>query len=628
MFRILAQNSVKQGQRASSKALQHNHTTQPARLFNTSTSANALQEAAPEYYKKPYHGGNPGFNKPQRKYDSRRRVNRFQNNYIPAIPEDSPFKAELQAFEECIAHNASYDLASGALVGGSSEFWNAVYAVMPLYKSLVAKGGLDKYRSAQLVALLRNGLRVYRMEVSHFDKNFDFDSDTPIRNIHDFLMSSIREVTNDLLDGKFMLTSSGLCHLFKAYKDLGLIEEASYVWKTGKSTPHLSGLFAAETVLGAVFPFLIESGDFDFDELLQMYNEIRNSKKEDQHIHNELQVGMIRACLVKGYNDSAVAILRELSTSIYNDAQLRGQTPPTSSISYITVGHLSFIGFCKNLSTADMFFESAIKNEMPYPTPLQLNFVRKYLSNVWEVSKDYARVRAIWLRTWQNYEEKNVSNSSISSSLNAAFLSIFFEKYSAFSPEAFAELKKLIVDYNSVRPVDEPFLNILMSKSGQWGSLDVLNVIEEAFEHFNVRKTNVSMRCYLKNCGHVDVPNVMILRCWRELIAWNETHKYSFIAHADWTALRDATVNSPLVSKKVNGSQRADLYFKLWKLYSPYFNRLENFKTYVDKDVSLNPNYMRIFQNMKDVDTSDIPAPMLYSIKRNPAIERYIGYTY
>lgn len=548
------------------------------------------------------------------------------NGYDHRLTHHS-YAQQLAAFDECLAQNSTYDLATGRISGGVSRFWFAVKKIIPIYRSLVFSGQLNEKRMAEFVSLLRNGLRIHRLELSKLKKNLDKDSNNPIKNIHYLLTCAIREVSYNLLDGLVSLNSHGLTHLFKAYKDLGFTYEAVHIWETGKRIDKLNHLFTSEPVLGSIFPFLVESGDFDFNEIWGMYSKIRQSKGHGEKLHNELQVGMIRVCLFKNRTNDALAIFKQLTSDVYASFDGKGIEPPINVKSYMTMAHLSFIGFCKDIDTADYFFNDAVNESMPYLTPLQLNFIKKYLYNTWEMTHDYSKAKKIWLITWNHYELKRTSNSSVSSSLNDAFLTIFFKKYPTFSPESFNELKSIINEYGSIRLIDEPFINVLLSKSTSWHNSEVFEYILNTANSNQFSKTNVFYRCCLKACGSVDIDSMSILSLFRQLLSNNASNGMKLIAHADWVALRDATINSPYLQNFSSMNDRIDLYFKLWKICSCSFISLENFKSYILKDIKLNFNYSRIFQQMANIK-SDLEVPEINYFVTNKSIENYVSQGY
>lgn len=652
MLRSITSSSIKQGQRYSAKAFQHQQASGPHQSQRFFTNFVEQQQ--------------PGLALPQQQQatlyaadgQSARMFSTIQSpsailgaagtaatTGAPAAPAgpESPGKAAapggstagnaaterlLKIFDQCLKENSTYDLATGRISGGVDKFWDAVRQIIPIYRELAYAGVLKEKRMAEFVSLLRNGLRIHRLELSKMKKNLDKDANNPIKDIHHLLTCAIREVSYNLLDGLVVMNSHGLTHLFKAYKDLGFTYEAVHIWETGKNNPGLHKLFTSEPVLGSIFPFLVESGDFDFEEVWDMYSQIKASKAPNEKLHNELQVGMIRVCLFKERTNYALQIFKQLTEDVYSTFNSKGVEPPINVKSYMTMAHLSFIGFCKDIDTADYFFKDAVSESMPYLTPLQLNFIKKYLANTWQITHDYKRVKRIWLVTWKHYESRHTSNSSVSSSLNDSFLSIFFSKYRHFSPAAFGELQTLVADYSKIRPVDEPFINVLLSKSTSWHNSETFQYILATANSHRFSKTNVFYRCCLKATGAVKIDPDSILSLFRQLLATNAASGMKYIAHADWVALRDATVNSSQLFSFENPGERIDLYFKLWKLCSPYFISLENFKNYIYKDIKLNYNYSRIYQQMPNIRSDDLHIPEIRYMRRNSAIENYIGYAY
>ncbi|VUG16413.1 DEBR0S1_16248g1_1 [Brettanomyces bruxellensis] len=652
MLRSITSSSIKQGQRYSAKAFQHQQASgphQPQRFFTNFVEQQQPGLALPQQQQAALY---PADGQSARMFSTIQSPSAIlgaagtaATTGAPAATAGpgSPAKAVapggstagnaatgrlLKIFDQCLKENSTYDLATGRISGGVDKFWDAVRQIIPIYRELAYAGVLKEKRMAEFVSLLRNGLRIHRLELSKMKKNLDKDANNPIKDIHHLLTCAIREVSYNLLDGLVVMNSHGLTHLFKAYKDLGFTYEAVHIWETGKNNPDLHKLFTSEPVLGSIFPFLVESGDFDFEEVWDMYSQIKASKAPNEKLHNELQVGMIRVCLFKERTNYALQIFKQLTEDVYSTFNSKGVEPPINVKSYMTMAHLSFIGFCKDIDTADYFFKDAVSESMPYLTPLQLNFIKKYLANTWQITHDYQRVKHIWLVTWKHYESRHTSNSSVSSSLNDSFLSIFFSKYRHFSPAAFGELQTLVADYSKIRPVDEPFINVLLSKSTSWHNSETFQYILATANSHQFSKTNVFYRCCLKATGAVKIDPDSILSLFRQLLATNAASGMKYIAHADWVALRDATVNSSQLFSFENPGERIDLYFKLWKLCSPYFISLENFKNYIYKDIKLNYNYSRIYQQMPNIRSDDLHIPEIRYMRRNSAIENYIGYAY
>ncbi|OWB85196.1 hypothetical protein B5S33_g3855 [[Candida] boidinii] len=704
MLRNVASTSLRQGQRVSTRVFQ-NHTTPQQRFLNTI----ALEQHTGDLNSVTTNNNRPSSNT-KKNYKNRRQFSFTNKNKEPApelqdknqffqsfnsntqnstvssststsggsdnihSSETSEYLILVSKFDNCLNANSRYDLSTGTVIGGSQQVWKAINQVMPIYRKLLEynlntnsnhlnntnkKNKLDAQRIGNLVSLLRNGLRIERLELSKLKQNIDKDSNNPIKKIHVLLASSIREIANDVIDCKIKINSYGLTNIFKGYKDLGFSFEAVNIWKIGKLKPELHDLFLSESVLGSIFPFLAETNEFKFEELNEMYKNIKEQKLSTANnsdsnntanfnhatsnysnvnpnallsssLHCELQVGMIRVCLANDKVNEALSIFKELSNDVYANFISKNLQPPMSVKSYMTTAHLSFIGFCKDVDTANVFFLDAINGEMPYPTPLQLNFIKKYISNTWEITNDIDKVKKIWIKTWQYYEFKRLGNNSISASLNDLFLSIFFQKHTNYSDESFNKLINIINEYCTIRRIDEPFINVLFSKSRNWNDLKVFNYIFNLSSSSDFVKTNVFYRCCLKACGSINSLDAdQILMLFKNLLLINASNGYRGIAHADWTALRDATISSPILLSTENcATSRIDLYYKLWKLCSPYLLSLDDFKNYIYKDIKLNYAYSKIFENIANIRTDDIQLPEIGSYSRNFSIDNYTGYSY
>lgn len=541
--------------------------------------------------------------------------------YVQELPKKNlPYYKQLMAFDDCLTHNSSFDISTGRIVGSSSQFWDSVRKIMPLYEDLMATGELTQHRMDEMISLLRNGLRVHRWELAKLHKNLDKDVHTPLQKVHGLLRASLLRVGKDIvaLDSPIRVSSRGLTNLFKAFKDIGMSDEAAQIWNEGKNNPQLYESFTAESVLGSVFSLLVDSQDFNFDEIWSIYSTIKKAKAPGENIHGELQISMIRACLVKGKTSQALSIFTEVTSNVVAEFNERGIKPPPRLRSYMTTAHLSFIGYCRDYETAIVFFRSALKGGLPYMTPLQMNFVKRFMLNTWKSTGDFSHVTEIWLQTWSYYETRHRSNSSISSALNDIYLDIFFANYPKFNEQSSNALKKILNGYNDIRQMDEPFFNCLLTKSMIWRNLDFFKSVVEAAEMYRFPKTNVFYRCCLKASGAVDLPVGETFNLFYKLLESDVDMGSRKITNADWFALRDATIRSHHVN-----SEKIDLYFKLWKLCSPYFVSLHNFRLYVGLDMKLNRAYGKVFREIDYVNASDIRLPQLSFFSPNREIHDY-----
>lgn len=547
-----------------------------------------------------------------------------------------PYFKQLMAFDECLAHNSFFDPKTGDVPGGTAQFWDSVEKIMPLYDDLLITGELNQRRIDELISLLRNGLRMHRFELSKLKKNIDRDLNSPLQQIQAYLKNSIIKISNDIVHesdesnsnklysaaavNNVRISSRGLTNLFKAFTDMGLIDEAAVLWNKGKKDPKLYDLFTSESVLGSILTLLVENKEFNFQEIWSIYETIKNSKTENDIIHSELQVAMIRACLLKNKTEKALEIFKEITSDVLKFYSRKNSSPPVAVKNYMTMAHLSFIGYCQDFETANIFFNDSFENQMPYLTPIQINYVKKFMSNTWKNTKDFDKVSQIWISTWQYFESNNKSTTAISSSLNDAYLDIFFEKYSSFNNDAALELKKLLKNYSEIKKMDEPFFNCLITKSKRWENVNVFQSIVKVADLYNFPKTNVYHRCVLKASGSVELPIEETFALFKRLISSNIQLGSNHLTNADWFAFRDATIHS----KFLNG-EKIDLYFKLFKVCCKYFLNLQNFKLYMNLDVGLDQRYRKVFDEFQRINVQDVDLNELQWFNKCNAIAKYWG---
>lgn len=543
-----------------------------------------------------------------------------------------PYFKQLMAFDECLAHNSFFDPKTGDVPGGTAQFWDSVEKIMPLYDDLLITGELNQRRIDELISLLRNGLRMHRFELSKLKKNIDRDLNSPLQQIQAYLKNSIIKISNDIVHdsesnnniypssntNSIKISSRGLTNLFKAFTDMGLIDEAAIIWNKGKKDPKLYDLFTSESVLGSILTLLVENKEFNFQEIWSIYETIKNSKTENDIIHSELQVAMIRACLLKNKTEKALEIFKEITSDVLKFYSKKNSSPPVAVKNYMTMAHLSFIGYCQDFETANIFFNDSFENQMPYLTPIQINYVKKFMSNTWKNTKDFDKVSQIWISTWKYFENNNKSTTAISSSLNDAYLDIFFEKYDTFNNDAAMELKKLLKNYSEIKTMDEPFFNCLITKSKKWENVNVFQSIVKVADLYNFPKTNVYHRCVLKASGSVELPIEETFTLFKRLINSNIQLGSNHLTNADWFAFRDATIHS----KFLNG-EKIDLYFKLFKVCCKYFLNLQNFKLYMNLDVGLDQRYRKVFDEFQRINVQDVNLSELQWFNKCGAIVKY-----
>lgn len=587
---------------------------------------------------------------------------------------DSPWYHKVCAFEDCVSqtlymsqtprrktmkHRSEHPNSNA-----NPLFWDSIGRAMDLYHDLINTPELNSDRVSKLVHLLHNGLRANRNQLTRMNKKPDYDSQSFHKEMTNYLCKSLREISDDMLQGKVELNEYGAMHLITAFKELLLFEEAVDIWKNAinGNNQYTANIFLNPRVVGVILPILYDNG-VSYPEIQSLYE--RSSSMID-YFHPNLSVGMIRASLSAGQNEMALELFQKLC-----------EESTEMKYGYLIETHLSFIGECKDLNVAQTFFDKALNDEMPYKIDLQVSYVKSFLKNIWSQTHDFNHVYQIWYKSSMHYG-KGV-NHGISSSLNDTFFDIFFDNYAQDKVQGFQTLQNLIQTYNQIKAIDEPFFNIILAKCTVWRDRNIIDYIDKSYELFHIPKTIVAFRILLKSMGSVDdASSAEIMQRWIHLIVKSDEIGQRFIANADWAALRDATVtwtqyqkdnqihsNSNVESPKSSAStemftasngdvdyshpalqaanasgafddheqtnarpeqqqqhefpvnERMFLYLKIVKRYSPYCRdsrQLARLTVGTAVKYSVLQDALNEFQ---DLDVSDVPVPDLHNLRPN-----------
>lgn len=451
---------------------------------------------------------------------------------------DSPWYHKVCAFEDCVSqtlymsqtprrktmkHRSEHPNSNA-----NPLFWDSIGRAMDLYHDLINTPELNSDRVSKLVHLLHNGLRANRNQLTRMNKKPDYDSQSFHKEMTNYLCKSLREISDDVLQGKVELNEYGAMHLITAFKELLLYEEATDIWKSAinGNNQYTANIFLNPRVVGVILPILYDNG-VSYPEIQTLYE---RSSSMINYFHPNLSVGMIRASLSAGQNEMALKLFQKLC-----------EESTEMKYGYLIETHLSFIGECKDLTVAQTFFDKALNDEMPYKIDLQVSYVKSFLRNIWSQTHDFNQVYQIWYKSSVHYGRG--VNHGISSSLNDTFFDIFFENYAQDKAQGFQALQNLIQTYNQIKQIDEPFFNIILAKCTVWRDRKIIQYIDKSYELFHIPKTIVAYRILLKSMGSVDeTNNIEIMQRWIDLIVKSDEIGQRFIANADWAALRDATV--------------------------------------------------------------------------------------
>ena len=323
-------------------------------------------------------------------------TNRNIGNAPTQTSADSPWYHKVCAFEDCVSqtlymsqtprrksmkHRSEHPNSNA-----NPLFWDSIGRAMDLYHDLINTPELNSDRVSKLVHLLHNGLRANRNQLTRMNKKPDYDSQSFHKEMTNYLCKSLREISDDMLQGKVELNEYGAMHLITAFKELLLFEEAVDIWKNAinGNNQYTANIFLNPRVVGVILPILYDNGA-SYPEIQSLYE--RSSSMID-YFHPNLSVGMIRASLSAGQNEMALKLFQKLC-----------EESTEMKYGYLIETHLSFIGECKDLNVAQTFFDKALNDEMPYKIDLQVSYVKSFLRNIWSQTHDFNHVYQIWYTT-------------------------------------------------------------------------------------------------------------------------------------------------------------------------------------------------------------------------------------
>ncbi|SCW00531.1 LAFE_0C06238g1_1 [Lachancea fermentati] len=570
------------------------------------------------------------------------------NKQLGAAP-DSPWFHKVCAFEDCVAqtlymsqtprkrnnNNNNNRNTRQPMAGGNTNplFWDSIGRAMGLYRDLLGTPELNSDRVSKLVHLLHNGLRANRNQLTRMNKKPDYDSQSFHKEMTNYLCESLREISQDVLSGKVELNEYGAMHLITAFKELLLFEEAVNIWRSAinGASEYTSNIFLNPRVVGVVLPILYDNG-VTYAEIQELYNK---SSAMINYFHPNLSVGMIRASLSAGENEMALSLFQKLC-----------EESSEMKYGYLIETHLSFIGECKDLEVAQAFFDKALNNEMPYKIDLQVSYVKSFLRNIWAHTRNFEKVYDIWYKSSVHYGRD--VNHGISSSLNDTFFDIFFEHFSHDKTSGLKQLQELIGIYNNIKPIDEPFFNIILAKCTVWRDREIIESIDKAYDLYHIPKTIVAYRILLKSMGSVDASNEDIFKRWCDLVTKSDEIGQAFIANADWAALRDATVtwtqlykkddfysdgyNAAMQAANASGAfddipqqthqqpqdqDRLELYLKIVKRYSPFCRDSRQLSRLTTGTAVKYPVLQEALTKFNTLDVSNVYVPQFHNLRQN-----------
>ena len=560
----------------------------------------------------------------------------------------SPWRHELLSFDECVSSALRYSTTplknTYKRVGTNqlnnrpsfSLFWDSLGRAMELYYSLSGTPDFNAYRVSRLTHLLHNGLRSTRDQLVKLSRKPDYDSQSFHKEMMNFLCNSLKDISDDILINKVSVNGYGATHLLTSFKELSFDDDCIRIWESAKkmSNETTSQAFQEPKVVGFMLP-LLYTKTHSLTEPNELYDQVIHS---EGFTHPNLYCGLIKVFIKAEDYEKALSLFGQLCEK----AEVR-------NYGYLIETHLGFIGDSKNLTLAESFFDKIINDEMPYKIILQVSTVNSFLQNIWKEEKDFDHVYRIWEKAVKFYG--NTVNPGILSSLNNTFFSIFFENYVNDNIKGFQKLQEIITFYSGVKKIDEPFFNVMLTKASIWHERSIIDFIDKNYTMYHIPRTIISYRILLKSLGSIDnTNNEEILNKWLELVNKLNELGQQYIANADLSALRDATViwaqskkdekafiakseEVPVTTTTTKEDVRApealealknddsasksddriELYLKILKRYTPYFRASKQVYRYTTGCAESYPILNQYLGGYSDLNAEDIPVPQLHS---------------
>lgn len=505
-------------------------------------------------------------------------------------------------------------------------FWDSITRSIHIYSELVGVcPEMGTTRVSALINLIHNALRINRFQLVKLNKKPDYDSKSFHHEMVKYLTTTLHSITQDILDHKVTTNDYGLMHLLTSLKELNLTTELVQLWDLSKKDDKLQELFKQPKCLGVLLPVLYEHGlkvpdsqrkEYSFNTLKTLYEE---GISQSEYIHPNLVCGMIKTSLAANEPRYALELFDKLSQL----AEKPHIPNKGALLNYLTDAHLSFIGECHDINVAETFWKNALNNEMPYRIVLQVSYVNSFLNNIWNETKDFDKVIEVWLKMIKQYSNLNL-NIGVFSSLNNTFMDLFFNcKYANDKLAGFQELDKILTQYQQRRPIDEPLLNITLTKSSEaWNDKEIYDHIRGSYQLYDIPETVITKRILLKTLGSLKDDVVTTKDIWNQwivLLTKLDSMGQRYIANADWAAIRDATLSKD--KQDINDprtKERAELYIKVVNLFEQYCRDPTQKERISRVTTSFFPILKSYWEKGKfqDIDTTGLEVPSLPSLQQ------------
>lgn len=450
--------------------------------------------------------------------------------------------AKLNRFEELlVSANQVNPLHNNSL---HKQYFEIIKYLFNMIKDDAVKDYVSRNNVFQYANLLNNS--VYQNRTSRLSGSRNRDSDQYQSNTLNndvMLKNAILDLADNIVSGHFkaILDAPTLRVLLLAMFQFKMYAEMMSLWEAGVNDDSVSAIYLKQTILSVILPVTYDEKRFDYEQVLQIYE---LNTKDTPAVNYELLGTMGKIAIRAGDYTRGLDCLETL-LHVY---ELNAKANRKLVLRSLSELHLSFIGSCKDINISRHFFDKVVEGDLPYQVLLKAPHVQSLLENCVEVNEPIDTILYFWKATVGHYRAEQNDKSNLNSRyaiLNNSFFSVFFRLYPQLTLESYAKLKEVIAIYATIKPIDEFFLNTVISNY-TWNDKVVFEQLIENYSIHNVARSPVSYRVILKKIGDIqEFDNSEILARWNESLAHLDANKYTYIPIADWAALRDATIMSP-----------------------------------------------------------------------------------
>ncbi|EEQ37174.1 hypothetical protein FOB63_002062 [Clavispora lusitaniae] len=495
------------------------------------------------------------------------------------------------------------------------QYFETINYLFTMFRDDAVKDNVTRRNIFQYANLLNNS--VYQNRTSRLSGSRNRDSDQYQSNTLNndvMLKTAILDLAENIANGQFknILDSNTLRVLLLAMFQFKVYPEMISLWESGVNDETVSKVYLSQNILSVILPVAFDENRFTYEQILQIYE---LNTKDASNVNFEL-VGTIGKIAIKAGDYSRGLDSLESLLQIYESNGKANKRMILRSLSEL---HLSFIGSCKDIRIAKHFFDKVVDGDLPYQVLLKAPHVQSLFENCVEVNESFDSILYFWKVTVEHYTGENNDKTNLNSRyaiLNNSFFSIFFKLFPSLTEESYIKLKEVIAIYANIKPVDEFFLNTVISNYS-WNDKVVFEQLVENYSIHNVSRTPVSYRVCLKKIGDIkEYSESEILNQWNESLAHLDSNGYKYIPIADWAALRDATILSS------HRAEREEFYLKVLDAYKNYHQDeracLRFVKYWLNRDDQVKKVAIVSLQEHPEFNCSlDIEVPQFKNLREN-----------